>query len=82
MNDSDIEILLSSDSEHDKLTAEIFYKEKFIALLNQDDGGENLRIEFPAANVKEDRVLRQIDLATFERGVDLAKKRLINKIRE
>jgi len=76
MNDSGIKILLSSDSDYEELTAEIFYNGKFIALLNQDDGVENLRIEFPATNVEEDMVLRQIDLATFEKGLELAKKKV------
>ncbi len=76
MNDSGIEILLSSDSDYEELTAEIFYHGKFIALLNQDDGVENLRIEFPASDVEEDMVLRQIDLAAFEKGLELAKKKI------
>jgi len=76
MNDSGIEILLSSDSDYEELTAEILYNGKFIALLNQDGGVENLRIEFPATDVEEDMVLRQIDLATFEKGLELAKKKI------
>jgi len=76
MNDSGIKILLSSDSDYEELTAEILYNGKFIALLNQDDGVENLRIEFPATDVEEDMVLRQIDLATFEKGLELAKKKI------
>lgn len=76
MNDSGIEVLLSSDSDYEELTAEIFYNGKFVALLNQDNGVENLRIEFPATNVEEDMVLRRIDLATFEEGLELAKKKI------
>lgn len=76
MNDSGIEILLSSDSDYAELTAEILYNGKFIALLSQDDGVKNLKIEFPATDVEEDMVLRQIDLATFEKGLELAKKKI------
>ena len=76
MNDSGIEILLSSDSDYEELTAEIFFNGKFIALLNQDEGVENLRIEFPATDAKENMVLRHIDLATFEKGLELAKKKI------
>ena len=76
MNESGIEILLSSDGNYVKLTAEIFYNGKFIALLNQDEGVDNLKIEFPSVDVEEDLVLREIDLATFERGLELAKQKI------
>ena len=77
MNDSGIEILLSSDSDYEELTVEIFYNDKFIALLNQDDGIENLKIEFPASECDENVVLRTIDLTILEQGIALAKKKLI-----
>ena len=76
MSDSRIEILLSSDSDYKKLTAEIFYNGKFIALLNQDEGVDSLKIEFPGMDVEEDMVLRKIDLATFEKGLELAKQKI------
>ena len=70
MSDSDIEILLSSDSDYGELTAEIFYKGKFVALLNQDDGVENLKVEFPAKGVDESMILRKIDLKILERTLE------------
>ena len=76
MSDSGIEILLSSDSDYEELTAEIFYNGKFIALLNQDDGVENLKIEFPSAELDENMVLRKIDLTILEQGLELAKKKI------
>ncbi|MBL1274776.1 MAG: hypothetical protein COB30_001690 [Ectothiorhodospiraceae bacterium] len=76
MSDSGIEILLSSDSDYEELTAEIFYNGKFIALLNQDDGVENLKIEFPAVGLDENMVLRKIDLTILEQGLELAKKKI------
>ena len=76
MDDSDIEILLSSDCDYEELTAEIFFDGKFIALLNQDDGPENLKIEFPAPGVDETMVLRKIDLSILERALTLAKKKI------
>ncbi len=76
MSDSGIEILLSSDGDYEELTAEIFYNGKFIALLNQDEGVNNLKIEFPGTDVEEDMVLRKIDLATFEKGLELARQKI------
>lgn len=74
MNNFGIEILLSSDCDYKKLTAEIFYDGKFIALLNQDDGIDNLKIEFPGLGMDEAMILRKIDLSVLEQALDLAKK--------
>lgn len=71
-----IEILLSSDFHYEKLIAEIYYDGKFVALLNQDSGINNLKIEFPSTDSFERAILRKIDLALFEEGVKLAKQRL------
>ncbi len=79
MKNSNIEVLLSSDSSYEELTAEIFLDGKFIALLNQDDGVDNLIIEFPDKNVVEDMVLRKINLDDFERCLELAKQRIRGK---
>ena len=76
MSDTGIEILLSSDSDYEELTAEIFYNGKYIALLNQDDGVESLKIEFPAVVRDETTVLRKIDLTILEQGLELAKKKI------
>jgi len=76
MRDSDIEVLLSSDSDYEKLTAEIFYKGKFVALLSQDNSLSNLQLEFADAKVVEDLVIRRIDLDIFEKALELAKRKL------
>ena len=77
MNNSGIELLLSSDCDYEELTVEIYYDGKFIALLNQDDGLDNLRIEFPAPAVADETlVLRKMDLAILEQALILAKKRI------
>lgn len=76
---SGIEILLSSDCDYEKLVAEIRCDGKFIALLNQDEGIDKLKIEFPGNVVLEEMVLRKIDLRVFEKGLELAKKRLIEE---
>ena len=76
MTDSDIKIILSSDSNYEELTAEIFYEEKFIALLNQDEGLDSIKIEFPGPDVQENAVLRKIDLAVFEKALVEAKLKL------
>lgn len=69
MKNADIEVLLASDSDYEELTAEIYCNGKFIALLNQDEGPENLIIEFPGTNVQEDMVLRTINLKCFRKSI-------------
>jgi hypothetical protein len=76
MNDTKISILLSSDSDYEKLTAEIYYEDKFIALLNQDEGLDCMKIEFPGLNVQENLVLRKVDLAIFEKALKEAKRKI------
>lgn len=76
MCDSGIEILLSSDSDYDELTAEIFYNDKYIALLTQDDGVGSLKVVFPANDVDENMILRKIDLDILEQALVLAKGKL------
>lgn len=76
MNNQGLEVVLSSDGQYEQLTAEIFCDGKFVALISQDDGPEALKIEFPANDVDENSVLRKIDLATFEQGIERAKTRI------
>ncbi len=77
MSDTDIEIILSSDGEYEELTAEIHYNGKFVALLSQDDGIENCKVEFPGADCEESLVQRKIDLDVLEKGLAMAKQKLI-----
>ncbi|MDP6832335.1 MAG: hypothetical protein QF512_15365 [Alphaproteobacteria bacterium] len=77
MENSRIEVLISSDSRYEKVTAELYCFGKFVALLNQDEGVDDITIEFPGANLDENMVLRNLDLATFEECLMLAKQRLV-----
>lgn len=79
MTKSGIEILISSDLSYEKLVVEFYFEGKFIALLNQDDGLDNLKIEFPGPGLVEDLVIRKIDLAVFEKALELAKSAIREK---
>ena len=76
MSNSGIEVVLASDSDYEELTVEIFYNGKFVALLNQDDGERNLKIEFPGEGLDETTILRKIDLAILEQSLELAKTKI------
>ena len=78
MND-EIEILLSSDVSYEKIVAEIYVKGKFVALLNQDNGKGDLRIEFPGPNFDSEQVLRSVNLELFELAIEKAKARLFEE---
>jgi hypothetical protein len=40
-------IIISSNPVYDKLVAEIYYDSRLVALLNQDDTSNGIKIEFP-----------------------------------
>ena len=79
MKKDNIEIITASELGYEKLTAEIYINDKFVASLNQEAGLDNLVIEFPAADAYEDAVQRNVDLADFEKGLELAKRRIRNE---
>ena len=76
MKNPDIDIEVWSNVDYERLIAEIYYKGKFIALLNQDDGLDRLKIEFAGPELIEDKVTRKIDLAVFEEALELAKQKI------
>lgn len=76
---NDVKILISSDCNYEKLVAEIYFKDKYIGLLNQDLGENNLLIEFPDNTVNENVVIRTIPYAIFEEALKEARHKLIEK---
>jgi hypothetical protein len=73
-----IRIDVCSDIEFEHLIAEIYIDGKFVSLISQEDGRDNLKIEFPKVGVSEDSTSEQFDLEQFMRAVQQAKERLIN----
>lgn len=61
-----------SSPDHDDLVAEIYLAGQFVALVDQEDGPDNLRISFaPNADV-----LGRMPLDQFESAIQQAKNRL------
>ena len=79
MTNSDIKIILSSDNNYEKLVAEIYHRDKFVALMNQDKGREGIVIEFPDSDVDQNLISRKIELTVFAEALDLAKRRLLSQ---
>jgi hypothetical protein len=72
----DFEVILASPPEYERLTAEIFYNGKFIALISQERNEGEFDIETPGIGLDESQILRKIDLADFQDAVVLACRRL------
>lgn len=70
------EVILASPPEYERLTAEIFYDGKFIALISQERNEGEFDFETPGAGLDENQILRKIDLTGFREALDLAYRRL------
>jgi hypothetical protein len=70
------EILIASDDEHERVVAEIYIDDKFVALVSQDQGIDQAVIEFPGTALDENQILRRVEVSDFRRAIDTATKRL------
>jgi hypothetical protein len=79
MRDGDIEIRISSDTDYEQLVVEMYFRGQFIALLSQDQGPENVTIEFPA-NVSKPLIgqpaITKLPLSVLEKAIRMAKEEL------
>lgn len=69
-------ILIASDPEHEKVFAEIYCGERFVALVSQEEGLHCLRIEFPDATMEESMVLRKVEMEGFQEALRSAARKL------
>ena len=68
--------MIASDPSYEKVFAEIYFDERFVALVSQEEGTENMKVEFPGNDVKEDMILRKVQLRDFQNALDEAVKKL------
>lgn len=73
-------VIIASDEIHDKVFAEIYSSEKFGALVSQDDGLDNMKIEFPDLVVDEAAIMRIVELEPFREALIIAQKRLSGEL--
>ena len=59
-----------------KVFIEIYYEGKFVALINQERGLDNLEIEFPGPDLVESEIIRKLPLNDFLDLVNDAATRL------
>ncbi|GAB3626722.1 hypothetical protein PTE30175_05526 [Pandoraea terrae] len=76
---SSLKIVVASDLDHECLVAEIYCDEKYVALLSQDDGLENLMVVFPDAAANQAAVIRDIDLKWLRHALERAERVLLQK---
>ena len=69
----DFEILISSDPDYEDLIAEVNYKGKCLFLVNQEQGFENLEIEF--LNLFDQEKVK-MNFLQFQEVLSAAKSRL------
>lgn len=76
MNKESFSITIASDTDYNKLVAEIYIADRFVALLNQDDGSAFLKIDFPGDfNVHNN--LLSVDFDVFMAALAEAKRQLL-----
>lgn len=66
--------LVTYIDEYEDMVAEIYYNDKFLVLLNQDNGIDDINLEFNLSDIGSRKL--QVNLKYFEEAVDFAKKRL------
>jgi hypothetical protein len=74
--DGNYEIIIADDPDHDKVFAEIYRNNKFLALVSQDDGQDRLKVELPGLGLDEGQVVREAPLVDFVAMLGQAAKKL------
>ena len=67
-----LKIIISSDVDYENLIAEIYFDDILIALLQQENGINDIRIEFSSD-------INTINFDWFQNALNEAKKKLLNQ---
>lgn len=67
-----LKVVIASDIDYENLIAEIYCGEEFIALLQQEDGEDNIKVEL-SPNIGA------IDYDWLQNALSEARKKLLNK---
>lgn len=76
---ADFRISVGDDSEHEDLTAEIYFRDQFVAVVSQEDGLERAVVEIHA---RESGEPWSFSLQEFMEALNKAKQRLWELRRE
>ncbi|EKM5716655.1 hypothetical protein B1H42_13775 [Enterobacter cloacae subsp. cloacae] len=73
MNSKDrLKIVIASDVDYENLIAEIYLNDEFIALLQQENGVDDLKVEF-ASNINS------VNFDWLQNALNEAKRKLLNQ---
>ena len=75
-----IKILVCSDTEYEQLIAEIYIDGKFIALLSQENGADDLQLEFPDRAQNFAIISRKVDCSLLRIGIEAAQTQLVGGV--
>ena len=75
MND-DFRIMIASDDDHERVFAEIYLDDKFVALVSQEHGPGEEEVELPGGGLDESLVRRNVPLRGLEKALLRAAQRL------
>ena len=71
---------ISSDLNYEYLVCEIYFEDKYCALISQESGRGIYDIEIAGVDLVESLVCRKVNLDVFLEAVEIAKKRLSGEI--
>ena len=72
--------MIASDDDHEKVFAEIYFAEKFVALVSQEEGIDQLKVELPSSDLDENMILREISMDGFLSALKEARSKLVGEI--
>jgi len=72
-----IKIMICSDTDYDQLIAEMYVDDKYIGLISQERGPNNLVVEFPGPDQYEAVITREVEIEILLEALSKAKKELI-----
>ena len=70
-------ITLASGPDYERLFAEIYYDEKFVLLVSQENGPEDLLVEIPGPGLVEERICREVSWQGLLRALEAAAQILL-----
>ena len=74
--DGEFKIMIASDDEHERVFAEIYLDDKFVALVSQERGPGEEEVELPGGGLVESLVRRKVPLRGLEKALLRAAQRL------
>ncbi len=80
MENNKISIRIASDVDYEHVVAELYYCDEFVAMISQEEGLDNLKIEFHYDRISSEQAIVKIDLDYFKKAIDYAVKKLKDEL--